>query len=138
MFSRLASHHGEHGNVAPLRSSSLAVDVRPEASSDEYVGVNISIGIIEVEIHIAVVVWHGGATCIGVICWAGEDIGSGKDKECGIPTCMGDVESCSTPTHIGIVLHTGNPLLKPGAQLAAVEVCSMALGTVPGPVLTCD
>ena len=69
------------------------VDVRPEASSDEYVSIDIFIGVVEVEIRIAIVVWHGGATCIGVICWAGED-GGGKDKECGIPTCMGDVESC--------------------------------------------
>ena len=37
------------------------VDVRLGAS-EEYVG------IIEVEIHPAIVVWHGGATCIGVIC----------------------------------------------------------------------
>ena len=51
---------------------------------------------------------------------------------------MGDVESCGVPTHIGIVLRTGNPLLKPGAQLTAVEKCSMLLGTVPGPVLACD
>ena len=138
MFSRLASHHGEHGNVAPWRSSSSAVDVRPEASSDEYVGINIFIGIVEAEICIAVVVWHRGATYIGVICRAEEDIGSGKDKECSVPTCMGDVESCGAVTHIGIVLHTGNPLPKLGAQLTAVEVCSMALGTVLGPVLTCD
>ena len=138
MFSRLASHHVEHGNVAPLRSSASAVDVRPEASSDEYVGVDIFICVIEAEIHIVVVVWHGGATCIGVICQAGEDVGGGKDKECGVPTCMGDVEFCGTLTHIGIVLRTGNPLPKPGARLTAVEVCSMALGTVPGPVLTCD
>ena len=48
--------------------------------------------------------WHGGATCIGVICLAGEDVSGGKDKECGVPTCMGDVESCGTLTHIGIVL----------------------------------
>ena len=114
------------------------VDVRPEASSDEYVHVDIFISVVEVEICIAVVVWHGGATCIGVICWAGEDVGGGKDQQCGIPTCMGDVESCSAPTRIGIVLHTGDPLPKPGAQLTAVEVCSMALGTVPGLVLTCD
>ena len=138
MFSRLASRHGEHGNVAPWRSSSSVVDMGPEASSDEYVGVNSFIGVIEVEIRIAVVVWHGGATCIGVICWAGEDVSSGKDKECGVPACMGDVESCGTPTRIGIVLHTGNPLPKPGAQLTAVGVCSTALGTLPGPVLTCD
>ena len=138
MISRLASRHGEHGNVAPWRSSSSAVDMGQEASSDEYVSVNSFIGIVEGEIRIAVVVWHGGATCIGVICRAGEDIGGGKDKECGVPTCMGDVESCGAPTCIGIVLHTGNPLLKPGAQLAAVGVCSMALGTLPGPVLTCD
>ena len=95
-------------------------------------------GIVKVEIHIAIVVWHGGVTCIGVICQAGENVGGSKDKECGVPTCMGDVESCSPPTHIGIVLHTGNPLLKPGAQLTAVGVCSTALGTLPGPVLTCD
>ena len=113
------------------------VDVRPEASSDEYFGINISIGIVEAEVCVAVVVWHGGATCIGVICRAGEDVGGSKDKECGIPTCTGDIESCGAPTHIGIVC-TGNPLPKPGAQLAAVEVCSMALGPVPGPVLTCD
>ena len=61
-----------------------------------------------------------------------------KDKKCGVPTCMGDVESCGTPTRIGIVLRTGNPLPKPGAQLTAVGVCSMALETLPGPVLTCD
>ena len=122
MFSRPASRHGEHGNVAPLRSSSSAVDVGPEAFSDEYVGVNISIGIIKAEIHLAIVVWHGGAICIGVICRAGEDIGGGKDKECGVPTCMGDVEFCGAPTRIGIVLCTGNPLPKPGARLAAVEV----------------
>ena len=138
MFSRLASHHGEHGNVAPWRSSSSAVDVRPEASSDEYVSVDSFISIVEAEIRIAVVVWHVGATCIDVICWAGEDIGGSKDKECGVPTCMGDVESCSALTHIGVVLHTGNPLLKPGARLTAVGVCSMALGTVQRPVLTCD
>ena len=138
MFSRLASHHGEHGNVAPWRSSSSAVDMGPEAFSDEYVGVDSFIGVVEAEIHIAVVVWHGGATCIGVICRAGEDVGGSKDKECSVPTCMGDVKSCSTPTCIGIVLCTGNPLPKPGAQLTAVGVCSMALGTLPGPVLTCD
>ena len=79
MFSRLASRHGEHGNVAPWRSSSSAVDVGPEASSDEYVGINSFIGIVEVEIPIAVVVWHGGASCIGVICRPGEDVGGGKD-----------------------------------------------------------
>ena len=138
MFSRLASLHGEHGNVAPWRSSSSVVDMRPEASSDEYVGVNIFIGGVEAEIHIGVVVWHGDATCIGVICRAREDIGSGKDKECGIPTCMGDVESCGALTCIGVVLRTGNPLPKPGAQLTAVKVCPMALGTVPGLVLTCN
>ena len=110
----------------------------PEASSDEYVSVNSFIGVIEAEIHITVVVRHGGASCIGVICRAGEDVGGGKDKECSVPTCMGDVESCGAPTHIGIVLRTGNPLLKPGAQLAAVGVCSMVLGTQPGPVLTCN
>ena len=108
-----------------------------ETSSDEYVGVDSFIGVIEAEICIAIV-WHSGASCIGVICRAGEDVGGGKDKECGVPTCMGDVESCGTPTHIGIVLHTGNPLLKLGAQLAAVGVCSMAFGTLPGLVLTCD
>ena len=138
MFSRLASCHGEHGNVAPWRSSSLAVDVGLEASSDEYVSVDSFIGIVKAEICIAIVVWHGGASCIGVICWSGEDIGGGKDRDCGIPTCMGDVESCGAPTCIGIVLHTGNPLPKPVAQLAAVGVCSMALGTLPGPVLACD
>ena len=114
------------------------VDLGPEASSDGYVSIDSFIGIIEAEIHIAVVVWHGGATCIGVICRAGEDVGSGKDKECGVPTCMGDVESCGAPTRIGIVLHTGNPLLKPGAWLTAVGVCSMVLGTLTGLVLTCD
>ena len=137
MLSRLASHHGEHSNVAPWRSSSSAVDMGLEASSDEYVGIDSFISIVEVEIRIAVVVWHGGASCIGVICRAGEDIGGGKDKECGVPTCMGDVESCGTPTRIGIVLHTGNPLPKPGAQLTAVGVCPTMLGTLPGPVLTC-
>ena len=30
------------------------------------------------------------------------------------------------------------PLPKLGVRLTAVEVCSMALRTVPGPVLTCD
>ena len=110
----------------------------PEASSDGYVGIDSFIGIIKVEIRIAIVVWHGDATCIGVICWAGEDVGGGKDKECGVPTCMGDVESCGAPTHIGIILHTGNPLPKPGARLTAVGVCSMVLRTLPGPVLTCD
>ena len=114
------------------------VDVGPEASSDEYVGIDSFIGIVKVEIRIAVVVWHGDATCIGVICQAGEDVGGSKDKECGVPTCMGDVESCGTPTHIGIVLRTGNPLLKQGAWLTAVGVCSTALGTLLGPVLTCD
>ena len=109
-----------------------------EASSDGYVGIDSFIGIVKAEIHIAIVVWHGGATCIGVICRAGEDVGGGKDKECGVPTCMGDVESCIAPTPIGIVLYTGNPLPKPGAWLTAVGVCSMALGTLPGPVLTCD
>ena len=109
----------------------------PEASSDEYVSVDSFIGIVEVEIHMTVVVWHGGASCIGVICRPGEDIGGGKDKECGVPTCMGYVESCGAPTCIGIVLNTGNPLPKPGARLMAVGVCSMALGTLPGPVLTC-
>ena len=138
MFSRLASHCGEHSNVAPWRSSSSAVDVGPEASSDEYVSVDRFIGIIEAEIHIAVVVWHDGASCIGVICWPGEDVGSGKDRDCGVPTCMGDVESCGAPTHIGIVLHTGNPLLKPGAWLTAVGVCSMVLETLSGPVLACN
>ena len=138
MFSRLASRHGEHGNVAPWRSSSSAVDVGLEASSDEYVGIDSFIGIIEAEICIAIVVWHGGASCMGVICWPGEDIGSGKDRDCGVPTCMGDVESCGAPTRIGVVLRTGNPLPKLGAWLAAVGVCSMVLGTLPGPVLTCD
>ena len=137
MFSRLASHYGEHGNVAPWRSSSSAVDVGLEASSDKYVSVNSFIGIVKAEIRIAIVVWHGGASCIGVICRAGEDIGGGKDKECGVPTCMGDVESCGAPTCIGVVLHTGNPLPKPGAWLAAVGVCSMALRTLPGLVLIC-
>ena len=108
-----------------------------EASSDEYVSVNSFIGIIKAEIHIAVVVWHGGATCIGVICRAGEDVGGGKDKECGVPTCMGDVESCGAPTHIGVVLRTGNPLPKPGARLTAVGVCSMALRILLGLMLTC-
>ena len=103
----------------------------PEASSDEYVS------IVEAEICIAIVFWHDGSSCIGVICWAGEDIGGGKDKECGVPTCMGDVKSCSTPTHIGVVLCTGNPLPKPGAWLAAVGVCSVVLRTLRGPVLTC-
>ena len=114
------------------------VDVGPEASSDEYVGVDSFIGIIEVEIRIAVVVWHGGASCIGVICRSREDVGGSKDKECGVPTCMGDVKSCGAPTRIGIVLHTGNPLPKPGARLTAVGVCSMVLRTLLGPVLTCD
>ena len=76
--------------------------------------------------------------CIGVICWPGEDVGGSKDRDCGVPTCMGDVKSCGAPSRIGIVLHTGNPLPKPGAQLAAVGVCSMVLGTLLGPVLTCD
>ena len=138
MFSRLVSCHGEHGNVAPWRSSSSAVDVGPEASSDEYVSVDSFIGVVEVEICIAIVVWHGGTSCIGVICRSGEDVGGSKDKECGVPTCMGDVESCGSPTHIGIVLLTGNPLPKLGAQLTAVGVCPMVLGTLPGPVLTCD
>ena len=138
MFSRLASHHGEHGNVAPWRSSSSAVDVGPEASSDEYVGIDSFISIVEAEICIAIVVWHGGASCIGVICQPGEDIGGGKGKECSVPICMGDVVSCGASTRIGIVLHTGNPLLKPGAQLTAVGVCPMALGTLSGPVLTSD
>ena len=138
MLSRLASHHGEHGNVAPWRSSSSAVDMGPEASSDEYVGIDSFIGGVKVEIGIAIVVWHGGASCIGVICRAGEDVCGSKDKECSVPTCMGDVESCGTPTHIGVVLHTGNPLPKPGAWLTAVGVCSKALGTLPGPVLTCN
>ena len=137
MFSRLASHHSEHSNVAPWRSSSLAVD-GPEASSDGYVGIDSFIGIVEAEIRIAIVVWHGGATHIGVICQAGEDIGGSKDKECGVPTCMGDVESCGAPTHIGIILRTGNPLPKLGARLTTVGVCSMALGTRSGLVLTCD
>ena len=114
------------------------VDVGPEASSDEYVSVDGFISIVEAEIRIAIVVWHGGASCIGVICQGGEDVSGGKDKECGVPTCMGDVESCGAPTCIGIVLHTGNPLPKPGAQLTAVGVCFMALGTLPGLVLTCD
>ena len=84
-----------------------------EASSDEYVSIDSFISIVKVEIHIAVVVWHGGASCIGVICWAGEDVSGGKDKECCVPICMGDVESCGAPTRIGVVLCTGNPLLKP-------------------------
>ena len=138
MFSRLTSCHGEHGNVAPWRSSSSAVDMGPEASSDEYVGVNSFISGVKAEIRIAIVVWYGGASCIGVICRPGEDVGGAKDRDCGVPTCMGDVESCSTPTHIGVVLRTGNPLPKQGAQLPAVGVCSMALGTLPGLVLTCD
>ena len=92
----------------------MAVDGQ-EASSDGYVSIDSFIGVVEAEIRIAVVVWHGGATHIGVICRAGEDVGSSKDKECSVPTCMGDVESCSAPTHIGIVLCTGNPLPKPGA-----------------------
>ena len=112
--------------------------MEPEASSDEYVSVNRFISVVEVEICIAVVVWHGGASCIGVICWPGEDVGSGKDRDCGIPTCMGDVEPCSAPTRIGIFLHTGNPLPKPGAWLAAVGVCSMAIGTLLGLVLACN
>ena len=132
MFSRLASRHGEHSNVAPWRSSSSAVDMGPEASSDEYVGIDSFIGIIEAEVRIAVVVWHGGATCIGVICRAGEDVGGGKDKECGVPTCMGDVESCSAPTRIGIVLHTGNPLPKLGAQLTAVGCAPQHSGHYQG------
>ena len=138
MFSRLASHHGEHGNVAPWRSSSSAVDVGSEASSDEYVGVDSFIGVVKAEIRIAVVVWRGGASCIGVICRAGEDVDGSKDKECSVPICMGDVESCGAPTHIGIVLCTGNPLPKPGAQLTTVGVYPMVLGTLPGPVLTSD
>ena len=80
----------------------------------------------------------GGASCIGVTCQAGEDVGSTKDKERRVPICMGDVKSCDTPTHIGIVLRTGNPLPKPGAWLTAVGVCPMALRTLPGPVLTSD
>ena len=75
----------------------------------------------------AIVVWHSGATCIGVICQAGEDISGSKDKECGVPTCMGDVESHGAPTHIGVVLCTGNPLPKPGTRLAATEVCSIVI-----------
>ena len=110
----------------------------PEASSDEYVGVDRFIGIVEVETCIAIVVWHSGASYIGVICRPGEDVGGSKDRDCSVPTCMGDVKSCSAPTRIGIVLHTGNPLPKPGVWLAAVGVCSMALGTLPGPVLACD
>ena len=113
------------------------VDMGPEASSDGYVSINSFISIVEAEICMAVVVWHGDATHIGVICRAGEDIGGGKDKECSVPTCM-NVVSCGAPTHIGIVLRTGNPLPKPGAQLTAVGVCSMVLRTLPGPVLTCD
>ena len=114
------------------------VDVGPVASSDEYVSIDSFVGVIEVEIRIAVVVWHGGASCIGVTCWAGEDVGGGKDKEHEVPICMGDVESCGAPTHIGIVLHTGNPLPKLGVQLTAVGVHPMALGTLPGPVLTSE
>ena len=98
---------------------------RLEASSDGYVSFDSFIGVVEAEIHIAVVVWHGGATHIGVICRAREDVSSSKDKECGVPTCMGDVESCSAPTRIGIVLCTGNPLSKPGARLTSGGVCSM-------------
>ena len=60
----------------------------PEAS-DEYVGVNSFIGIVDAEICIAIVVWHGGATCIGVICQAGEDVSSDKDKECSVPYLHG-------------------------------------------------
>ena len=52
--------------------------------------------------------------------------------------CMGDVKSCDAPTCIGIVLRTGNPLPKLGAWLTAVGVCSTALRTLLGPVLTCD
>ena len=72
--------------------------MRPEASSDEYFGVDISIFIVDAEVHVAAVVWHSDVTCIGVIGRTGEDVGSGKDKECSIPTCMGDIESCGTPT----------------------------------------
>ena len=110
----------------------------PEASSDEYVGINSLIGIIKVGIRIVVVVWHSGASCIGVICRAGEDVGGGKDKECSVPICMGDVKSCGAPTRIGVVLRTGNPLPKPGAWLTAVGVCPMTLGTLLGLVLTSD
>ena len=51
-------------------------------------------------------------------------------------TCIGEAEAGGVPTCIGEVLATGNPLLKPGAQLAAVATrCTVVPRMVPGPVL---
>ena len=51
-------------------------------------------------------------------------------------TCIGEAETGRVPTCIGEALTTGNPLLKLGAQLAAVATgCAVVPGMVPGPVL---
>ena len=55
-----------------------------------------------------------------------------KTKSAVSLLAMGDVESCGALNRIGVVLCTGNPLPKPGAQLTAVGVCSMALGDTTG------
>ena len=48
----------------------------------------------------------------------------------------GEAEAGGVPTCIGEALATGNPLLKLGAQLAAVATwCAVVPRTVPGPVL---
>ena len=51
-------------------------------------------------------------------------------------TCISEAEAGRVPTCIGEALATGNPLLKPGAGLAAVTTrCAVVPGTVLGPVL---
>ena len=51
-------------------------------------------------------------------------------------TCIGEAEASRVPTCIGEALATGNPLPKPGAQLAAVATwCAIVPGTVLGLVL---
>ena len=65
-------------------------------------------------------------TCPGVLC----------SETAGVVTCIGEAEAGGVPTCIGEALATGNPLLKPGAWLAAVAtLCTVVPGMVPGPVL---
>ena len=53
-----------------------------------------------------------------------------------VVTCIGEAEVSRVPTCIGEALATGNPLLKLGAQLAAVAtLCTLVPGMVPGLVL---
>ena len=64
--------------------------------------------------------------CPGVLCGEGASV----------VTCIGEAEAGRVPTCMGKALATGNPLPKPGAQLAAVAtLCAVVPGMVPGLVL---